>query len=153
MIIQLSPQVRENNKIWYDIEYQKITATINDISDTFDFTDMPDGKLHLWDDGGDGLIETALDEIPIISAKKDNGELTVEILFSIDSNEQDERLLFPKPMTLDEFNDLMDELVEREKPEDDVVADDDIIVEDERADGEELVHKNDYIIDLEEVDF
>lgn len=32
-------------------------------------------------------------------------------------------------------------------------VDDDIIVEDERVDEEGLVHKNDYIIDLEEVDF
>ena len=152
MIIQLSPQVRDRNKIWYEIEHQKITATINNVSDTFDFTDMPDGKLQLHD-GDNNMIETTLDEVPILGAEKTDGVLTVEILFSIDSDEQDERLLFPKPMTLDEFNDLMGELAEREKPEEDESVDDDIIVEDERVDEEELVYKDDYIIDLEEVDF
>ena len=113
MIIQLSPQVRENNKIWYDIEEQKITATINGVTDTFDFTGMPDGELQLWDDDGSDLIETTLDEVPILGAEKTEGVLTVEILFSIDSNEQDERLLFPEPMTLGEFNALMKELAKR----------------------------------------
>ena len=126
MNILLSPQIRDNDKIWYEIEEQKITVTINDISDTFDFTDMPDGELQMWDDEGNELIETGLDKIPILGAEKKDGVLNVEILFSIDINEQDERLLFPKPMTLDEFNNLMAELVERgsmfkddvEEPED-----------------------------------
>lgn len=115
MIIQLSPQVRDFNKIWYEIEDQKITATINDVSDTFDFTGMPNGKLQMWDDEGNELIETALDEVPILGAEKTNGVLTVEILFSIDMDEKDERLLSPKPMKLDEFNALMKELVKRKK--------------------------------------
>lgn len=115
MIIKLSPQIRDTNKIWYEIKDQKTTATINGISDTFDFTDMPDGELKMYDDEGNALIETVLDEVPILDAEKKDGVLTVEILFSIDINEQDERLLFPEPMTLDEFNDLMAELVERKK--------------------------------------
>lgn len=171
MIIQLSPQVRENDKIWYEITEGKIKATINDISDTFDFTDMPDGVLQLEDDEGNSLIETKLDEVPILRARKEGGVLTVEILFSIDIREQDQRLLFPEPMELGEFNDLMDELVERDKVvEDEPVGDveedsddslegaDDLdkpdeVVDNERVDGEELVHKDDYIINLEEVDF
>ena len=148
MKILLSPQVRDKDKVWYEAEHQKITATIGGVTDTFDFTGMPNGELQLYDDEGNSLVETELDEVPIIGAEKKDGVLTVEILFSIDIYERDERLLFPKPMTLDEFNTLMDELAEREKPEED-----DIMVEDERADGEELVHKDDYIIDLEEVDF
>lgn len=126
MNILLSPQIRDNDKIWYEIEEQKIIATINDVSDTFDFTDMPDGELQLYDLDGESMIETTLDEVPILGAEKTDGVLTVEILFSIDADEQDERLLFPKPMTLDEFNNLMAELVERgsmfkddvEEPED-----------------------------------
>lgn len=117
MIIKLSPQVRDFDKIWYEIEEHKITATINDISDTFDFTDMPDGELQVWDGEGNYLIETELDEVPITSAKKENGELFVGIIFSINMYEKDERLLFPEPMSLDEFNDLMDELTERDKLE------------------------------------
>ena len=115
MILKLSPQVRDFNKIWYDITENKITATINDISDIFDFTDMPNGELQMRDEDGNSLIETTLDEVPILSANKVDGVLTVEILFSIDVSEQDDRLLFPKPMTLDEFHVLMKELAKREK--------------------------------------
>lgn len=113
--ILMSPQVRDRNKIWYKIEHQKITTTINGVSDTFDFTDMPDGELQLYDAEGNELIKTKLEEVPILGAEKKDGVLTVEILFSIDSNEKDERLLFPKPMELDEFHNLMDELIERKK--------------------------------------
>ena len=113
MKILFSPQVREDNKIWYEIEYQKITATINGVTDTFDFTGMPNGKLQLYNSDGESMIETVLEEIPILGAEKTDGVLTVEILFSIDSNEQDERLLFPEPMTLGEFNALMKELAKR----------------------------------------
>lgn len=113
MIIKLSPQVRTNNKIWYEIEENKITATINDVTDTFDFTDMPNGELQLWGEEGEELVQTILPENPILSAKKVNGVLTVKILFSMDMDEKDERLLFPEPMTVSEFNSLMRELVNR----------------------------------------
>lgn len=109
MIIKLSPQARDYNMIWYEIVENKITATINGVSDTFDFTDMPDGELQLHDPDGESMIETTLDEVPILSARKEDGVLTVEILFSIDIHEKDQRLLFPEPMTLQEFNDLMSE--------------------------------------------
>ena len=115
MKILLSPQVRDNSKVWYEIEDQKITATIDDVTDTFDFTGMPNGKLQLYNSDGESMIETMLDEVPIMGAEKIDGVLTVRILFSIDSNEQDERLLFPEPMTLDEFNALMKELAKRKK--------------------------------------
>src|SRR5699024_2567096 len=127
--------------------------TINDISDTFDFTDMPNGKLQLRDGDRESMIETSLNEVPILGAEKTDGVLAVKILFSIDSNEQDERLLFPKPMTLGEFNDLMDELVERDKEEEDESADG---VEEDSDDSLEETDdsvNDDHIIDLEEVDF
>ena len=113
MKVLLSPQVRDNSKVWYEIKENKITATINNVTDTFDFTDMPNGKLQLYDSNGESMIESTLDEIPILGAEKTDGVLTVEILFSIDINEKDERLLFPKPMALEEFNDLMKELAKR----------------------------------------
>lgn len=110
MIIKLSPQVRDNNMIEYEVTENIIKATINEITDTFDFTEMPDGELDLYDEDGEFLIETSLPEVPIRSAKKVDGELTVEILFTISPHETDERLLFPKPMTLEEFNVLMKEV-------------------------------------------
>lgn len=115
MIIILSPIVKDKNKIWYEITENKITATINDVTDTFDFTGIPNGKLQLYDSDGKNMIETTLEEAPILGAEKINGVLTVEILFSIDIDEKDERLLFPKPMIVDEFNNLMKELAERKK--------------------------------------
>jgi len=117
MRILMSPQAREDNKIWYGVEENVITATINGVTDTFDFTDVPDGQLQLYDEEGNSLIETELPEIPILQAEKVDGELTVEILFSIDLDETDDRLLFPEIMTLEEFNALMAELVERDKTE------------------------------------
>lgn len=113
MKVLLSPQVRDRNKIWYEIKENKITATINNVTDTFDFTGMPNGELQLYDSNGESMIETTLDEIPILGAEKTDGILTVEILFSIDSSEKDERLLFPKPMSVGEFNGLMKELAKR----------------------------------------
>lgn len=115
MKILLSPIVRDRNKIWYEIEENKITATINDVSDTFDFTDMPDGKLQVYDSDGESTIETTLDDVPILGAEKTEGVLTVKILFSIKDVEQDERLLFPEPMSLGEFNALMKELDKRDE--------------------------------------
>ena len=113
MKIILSPQVRDRNKIWYEVEENVITATIDGKTDTFDFTDMPNGELQLWGEEGEELVQTILPENPILSAKKVNGVLTVKILFSMDMDEKDERLLFPEPMTVSEFNSLMRELVNR----------------------------------------
>lgn len=110
MKILLSPQVRDNKKIWYKIEHQKITATINDVSDTFDFSDMPNGELELYDKDGNSIIQTRLEEVPIVTAKKTNGQLFVEILFSIDSVEKNPKLLFPEWVDIDGFNELMKEL-------------------------------------------
>lgn len=115
MNILLSPQVRDRDRIWYEIEGQKIQIEINDIVDVFDFTDMPDGELQLWDEEGRAIVYTEDYDFPILGAKKENGKLSVEIIFTIDMEEKDERLLFPKPMTLDEFNDLMKELAQRKK--------------------------------------
>lgn len=115
MDILLIPQVRDRNKIWYEIEHQKITATINGVTDTFDFTSMPNGVLVTHDEGGNNLIETSLENIPICRAVKENGILYIDLLFSIDSDEDDNRLLFPEPMDLDGFNSLMEEVSQRNK--------------------------------------
>ena len=113
MNIILSPQVRDRNKIWYEVEENVITATIDGKTDTFDFTGMPNGELQLEDEEGEESVQTILPENPILSAKKVNGVLTVKILFSMDIDEKDERLLFPEPMTVSEFNGLMKELAKR----------------------------------------
>ena len=119
MIIKMLPQVRDDRKIWYDVEKDKLTITINDVTDTFDFTNVPDGELKLIDDEtGERLVNTVLDENPIRVASKQDGELYVETIFTIGPNETDERLLFPEPMTHEAFNELMEELANR--PTDDM---------------------------------
>lgn len=115
MDILLLPQVREGSKIWYEIEHQKITATINGVTDTFDFTDMPDGVLETHDEDGNVLLETPLETIPISRAVKEDGVLYIDLVFSIDADEDDDRLLFPEPMDLDGFNSLMEEISQRNK--------------------------------------
>ncbi|TWK08589.1 hypothetical protein CHCC20442_4302 [Bacillus licheniformis] len=79
MKIFLSPQVSDE-KISYDFDGEIITATYKDVSDTFDFTDLPDGRLELYDDEGNSLVKTKLEINPIVSAKKENGLLYVELL-------------------------------------------------------------------------
>ena len=113
MIIELSPIASEKNKIVYVIKGETITATMDGVTDTFDFSEMPNGELQLYDGNGDRLIETPMEDIPVRAAKRTNGELVVKLLYRVGIHEKDERLLFPKPMTLDEFNDLMKELVKR----------------------------------------
>lgn len=110
VIIKLIPQARDKNMIGYEVSENIIKTTINGLTDTFDFTEMPDGELDLYDEDGVYLNETNLPENPIRSAKKINDVLTVEILFTINPSETDERLLFPKPMTVEEFNTLMKEV-------------------------------------------
>lgn len=113
MDILLLPQVREINKIWYELEHQKVTATINGVTDTFDFADMPDGVLEIYDADGNILIDTTLGTIPINRAVKEDGILYIDLIFSIDEYEDDDRLLFPEPMDLDTFNSLMAEISQR----------------------------------------
>ena len=115
MIIELSPIASEKNGIVYEIKGETIKVTMDGITDVFDFSEMPNGELQLYDGNGDRLIETPMEDIPVRAAKRTNGELVVKLLYRVGIHEKDERLLFPKPMTLDEFNDLMKELVERKR--------------------------------------
>lgn len=117
MIITLSPRVKTGEHISYTLDYQRVSASYKGVTDVFDFTDVPDGELVLIDEQGNDLIETSLEYMPFIEAKKTEGVLHIALRFHINSNEKDERLLFPKPMSLDEFNDLMEELAERDKTE------------------------------------
>lgn len=71
MKILLSPQ-RSDRKIEYKFEGEKIIVTTDNMSDTFDFSSMPDGVME--------EIETTLSINPIISAKRVDGELSVELL-------------------------------------------------------------------------
>lgn len=81
MKILFSPQVRDTDRIYYEFKKGLIKVWFEDKTDTFDFRNLPDGELEVYDsETGEEMIETELDIQPIISAKKENGILYVELL-------------------------------------------------------------------------
>jgi hypothetical protein len=73
MKVYLSPQVNPKEKIIYSFDGEVITATLNGMTDTFDFTDMPIGVM-------DGDAETTLPVSPIVSAERKEDGLYVKLL-------------------------------------------------------------------------
>ena len=71
-----SPQ-RADRQIEYSLNGEAVTAKIGDAEDTFDFSALPDGELNKEDDES---IETTLPVCPIISAKRVDGILHLELL-------------------------------------------------------------------------
>lgn len=78
MRIKLSPQVSDR-VLNYSFENEKIT--VNDI--TIDFSTMPDG------------IMTESEYDFLLSAKRENGILFIELLNPITENENRQEILFP----------------------------------------------------------
>ena len=72
--VYFSPQ-RSDNKIEYSFNGEAVTANIGDVEDTFGFTDLPDGELNIEEE-----IETTLPVCPVISAKRVDGILHLELL-------------------------------------------------------------------------
>lgn len=77
MNIEYTPQ-RSDNILSYEADGDVLTVTCTQRGqqhqDTFDFSGVPDGELDREQ------IETTLPVQPILSAKKENGELTVRVL-------------------------------------------------------------------------
>lgn len=80
MMIKFSPQLNDYESINYSFSGETITAQCGDAIDTFDFTNLPDGFLDPWD------VETELPYDVIVSAKRENGVLYVELLNFIKMN-------------------------------------------------------------------
>lgn len=86
MRILFVPQVYTEAKLQYRFEGEKIIATALDkkqnviATDEFDFTEFGDGELQLHDELGNRTIETTLPFQVIMSAKRENGVLSVELL-------------------------------------------------------------------------
>ena len=81
MKVLFSPQVNDEI-IEYNFEDEKITAIYKGESDTFDFSNFPDGKAE--------NIETSLPVNPIVSAERKNGELYVVLLNFINKDATEE---------------------------------------------------------------
>lgn len=95
MKIFLQPQVDEN-RINYNFKKETVEITIENITEEFDFSDLPDGKLVLRDEETDKIkIETSLKPFPIISAEKKDGVLYIELLNWI-SEDASESERFPE---------------------------------------------------------
>lgn len=104
MKIYLSPQVSDE-RIRYRFGPDEITAIFKGETEAFDFSEFPDGVLQK-----EG-IKTILDVNPIISAKREAGELKVELLNFI-SSDATEAEKFPEwfdPDTLVTVSDNQDE--------------------------------------------
>lgn len=71
MRVLFSPQ-RSDDQIEYSFSGETITATIGEQSDTFDFSQMPDGEMT--------AVNTTLPVNPIISARRVGGTLEVVLL-------------------------------------------------------------------------
>lgn len=74
MRITYSPQ-RSDRSLSYQFSGDRITATVDGVSDVFDFTSLPDGEAA-------GIIST-LDPCPVLTARRVNGELHVTLLRTI----------------------------------------------------------------------
>lgn len=82
MYVKLSP-VRSNRSIEYTFDNEVITAKIDGQSDTFDFSNVPEGILE--------KVETTLTINPIVSARRKDGTLYVELInfISADASEEE----------------------------------------------------------------
>ena len=90
MRIYKSPQIRADEKRFeFEFSGEMIVATLDGVSDTFDFTGLPDGEV------GYSMIETVLEYNPILKATKVDGILSVELLNFI-SEDATEEEKFPE---------------------------------------------------------
>ena len=86
MQVLYTPQ-RSDYSLEYLFEGEKIIVTINGKTDTFDFTDFPDGRLE--------DIQTSLPINPIVSSERKDGELFVKLLYYHGKDAKQEEL-FPQ---------------------------------------------------------
>ena len=90
MRIMKSPQIRfDDTHFTFVFERETVTATLGSESEIFDFEGFPDGEMDSF------LVETVLKYNPIISAKKVDGILSVELLNFI-SEDATEEEKFPE---------------------------------------------------------
>src|SRR5690606_32287137 len=74
MLVRWSPQ-RSDRSLSYQFSGETITATLDNQSDVFDFSGLPDGEA--------AGIESVLDPCPVLAARRVDGELHVTLLRAI----------------------------------------------------------------------
>ena len=121
MRILFTPQIPlDGDSIKYtfdgDIIDVKVTYQGMIYRDTFDFSNVPDGEMKMYDENGNEAVQTELPISVLLGAKRVNGELKVELLNWIDSDASEEER-FPKWVDSSEIikKDMQDDKVEIEK--------------------------------------
>jgi len=94
MLVRYSP-VRSDRHIAYTVPAPDIIeATLDGVTDRFDFSGLPDGELDV------SALETTLDICPVLAARRVNGQLEVTLLrFHGPNAPESER--FPEPEVIE----------------------------------------------------
>lgn len=80
-----SPQIRlDDTRFTFACSGEVVTATLDGVSDVFDFSGFPDGHMD------SSMVETILTQNPIISAERVDGLLSVEVINFIGEDASDE---------------------------------------------------------------
>jgi len=74
MRITWEPQ-RSDRIVSYGFDGESIVVTLDGVSDTFNFSSLPDGEA--------ASIQSVLDPCPVLAARRVNGELHVTLLRAI----------------------------------------------------------------------
>ena len=100
MLIKFSPQ-RNDDKLTYEFKDETIKATLNGITDTFDFSSLNEGdEVARNEETGQLEIDTTLPLLPILNAKRENGQVIVTVLkYHGKDAPEDER--FPAPLEVE----------------------------------------------------
>ncbi len=100
MIVHFSPQ-RNDDYIIYSFESEKIIVKIGTKIDTFDFSSLQEGdEVARNEETGQLEIETILPMLPILDARRENGQVVVTVLkYHGKDAPEDER--FPAPLEVE----------------------------------------------------
>ena len=100
MLIKFSPQ-RCDDKLTYEFTGETIKATLNGITDTFDFSSLNEGdEVSRNEETGQLEIETILPMLPILDAKRENGQVIVTVI-TYHGKDAPEEERFPAPLEVD----------------------------------------------------
>ncbi len=100
MIVNFSPQ-RSDKTIEYEFEDETIKAILDGVMDIFDFSSLNEGdEVALNEETGQLEIETTLPILPILNAKRENGQVIVTVL-TYHGKDAPEEERFPEPLGVD----------------------------------------------------
>ena len=74
MIVHYSPQRSDRQLVYAFSAPDVIEATLDGVTDRFDFSGLPDGELDV------SALETTLDICPVLAARRVDGQLEVTLL-------------------------------------------------------------------------